>query len=183
MDWPADRVERRPLNELIPAARNSRTHSDEQVAQIAASIKEWGWTVPVLIDESGELIAGHGRVLAAKTLGLDTVPVMTATGWSDAKKRAYLIADNKLPLNAEWDSTLLKLELAELKKADFDLGLMGFDKHEIALMLKDVTAQDTSPQLTDMKYSVVVRCDDELHQTELLDRFETEGLKCQALIS
>jgi ParB-like chromosome segregation protein Spo0J len=99
--WPADKVERRPIAKLIPAARNARTHSDEQVAQIAASIKEWGWTVPVLCDEDGVLIAGHGRVLAARQLGLTDVPVMTATGWSDAKKRAYLIADNKLPLNAD----------------------------------------------------------------------------------
>jgi len=124
--WPADKVRRRPIPELIPAARNARTHSEEQVAQIAASIKEWGWTVPVLVDEAGGIIAGHGRVLAARKLGLDTVPVMVAAGWPEAKKRAYLIADNKLPLNADWDLDLLKLELGELKDSDFDLSLIGF---------------------------------------------------------
>ncbi len=121
MKWPADKVERRPIAQLIPAARNARTHSDEQVAQIAASIREWGWTVPVLCDEAGILIAGHGRVLAARQLGLTDVPVITATGWSEAKKRAYLLADNKLPLNAAWDFDLLKLELGELRDSDFDL--------------------------------------------------------------
>ena len=98
MEWPADKVERRPLASLIPSARNARTHSDAQVAQIAASIREWGWTMPILVDEAGTIIAGHGRVLAAARLGLDAVPVMVARGWSDAQKRAYLIADNKLGL-------------------------------------------------------------------------------------
>src|ERR1700682_3760950 len=129
--WPADKVERRPIAELIPAARNARTHSEEQVVQIAASIKEWGWTVPVLIDEGGSLIAGHGRVLAARKLGLVDVPVMIATGWSDAKKRAYLIADNKLTLNGEWDLAALKIELAELREADFDIDLTGFSLDEL----------------------------------------------------
>jgi ParB-like chromosome segregation protein Spo0J len=101
-DWPADQVERRSVSALVPYARNARTHSDEQVAQIAASIREWGWTVPVLIDEDGGLIAGHGRVLAARNLGLAEIPVMVATGWSEAQKRAYVLADNKLVLNAGW---------------------------------------------------------------------------------
>jgi ParB-like chromosome segregation protein Spo0J len=126
-NWPADKVSRRPVAALIPAARNARTHSDEQVTQIAASIEEWGWTVPVLVDEAGGIIAGHGRILAAKQLGIDTAPVMVASGWSDTKKRAYLIADNKLPLNAAWDPELLKLDLQDLKDNDFDLGLTGFE--------------------------------------------------------
>src|SRR3954466_4300566 len=99
-EWPADAVERRPVSSLTPYARNARTHSDAQVAQIAGSICEWGWTVPVLVDESGMLIAGHGRVLAARKLGLSEIPVMVARGWSEAQKRAYVIADNKLALNA-----------------------------------------------------------------------------------
>jgi ParB-like chromosome segregation protein Spo0J len=104
--WPADAVERRPLASLVPAARNARTHSDEQVAQIAASIGEWGWTVPVLVDEAGTIIAGHGRVLAAAKIGLSDVPVMVARGWTDAQKRAYVIADNKLAENAGWDEAV-----------------------------------------------------------------------------
>ena len=101
--WPADRVERWPVAKLVPNARNARTHSDEQVAQLAASIEEWGWTIPVLVDEAAGIIAGHGRVMAAHRLGIEDVPVMVAAGWSDAKKRAYMLADNKLTLNAEWD--------------------------------------------------------------------------------
>ena len=103
--WPADQVERRALASLIPYARNARTHSDDQIGQLAASIREWGWTMPVLVDESGMIIAGHGRVLAAGRLGMGDVPVMVARGWSDAQKRAYVIADNG------WDDVLLKLRL------------------------------------------------------------------------
>ena len=113
-EWPADKVERWPLDRLVPYARNARTHSDAQVAQIAGSIREWGWTKPVLVDENG-IIAGHGRVLAARKLGLTEVPVMVARGWSEAQKRAYVIADNKLALNAGWDEELLRLELADLQ--------------------------------------------------------------------
>ena len=130
-DWPADKVERRPVAGLVPYARNARTHSEEQVAQIAASIRQWGWTMPVLVDERDEIIAGHGRVLAAQRLGLVTIPVMVARGWTDNQKRAYVIADNKLTLNAGWDDALLTLELGDLKDAGFDLGLTGFVDGEI----------------------------------------------------
>ena len=98
--WPVDKIERKPVSDLLPYARNARTHSDEQVAQIAASIREWGWTMPVLADEDGMIIAGHGRLMAAQKLGIDDVPVMTAVGWSDAQKKAYTLADNKLAENA-----------------------------------------------------------------------------------
>jgi hypothetical protein len=127
-EWPADAVERRALSELIPYARNSRTHSDAQVAQIAASIREWGWTMPVLIDENGNVIAGHGRLLAAQKLGLLDVPCMTANGWSEAKRRAYVIADNKIALNAGWDVDLLKIELEEIRDIGFDIELTGFSE-------------------------------------------------------
>jgi ParB-like chromosome segregation protein Spo0J len=125
--WPADQVERRPIAGLLPSARNARTHSPEQIAQIAASITRWGWTTPVLIDEAGGIIAGHGRVLAAAQLGLVDVPTVTARGWAETEKRAYLLADNKLALNAGWDPELLRLELGELRGLDFDLGLIGFE--------------------------------------------------------
>lgn len=125
--WPADAIERRKVSALIPYARNARTHSDAQVAQIAASIREWGWTNPVLIDADGGLIAGHGRVLAARKLGIEDVPCMIATGWSDAQKRAYILADNQLALNAGWEKTLLGGELQDLKAEGFDLALVGFD--------------------------------------------------------
>ena len=108
-------IEIRSIDDITPYARNSRTHSDEQVAQIAASIREFGWTTPILIDEEGSVICGHGRLLAARKLGQAEVEVIVARGWSDAKKRAYVIADNKLALNAGWDMELLALELADLK--------------------------------------------------------------------
>ena len=130
--WPADAIERRPLASLVPYARNARTHSDEQIAQLAASITEWGWTMPILVDEGGMIIAGHGRVLAAARLGIGEVPVMIARGWSDAQKRAYVLADNKLTLNAGWDDGLMRLEISDLAGMGFDIPLMGFDAEEIA---------------------------------------------------
>lgn len=126
-DWPADKVERRAVSSLVPYAKNARTHSAGQIEQIAASIRQWGWTMPCLVDEVGELIAGHGRLLAAQSLGLAEVPVMVASGWTEAQKRAYRLADNQLALNAEWDSKALGLELGALKEGGFDLGLVGFD--------------------------------------------------------
>ena len=137
--WPADKVERRNVADLIPYARNSRTHSAEQVSQIAASIKEWGWTVPVLIEPEGGLIAGHGRILAAQKLGIKDVPCMVAEGWTDAQKKAYVIADNKLALNAGWDDAMLKVEMGELDALDFDLSLTGFGADELAAFFVEET--------------------------------------------
>jgi DNA modification methylase len=128
------------LDSLIPYARNSRTHSDEQVAQIAASIREFGFTNPVLIGAESDIIAGHGRILAARKLGLDEVPCIRLGHLSESQKRAYVIADNKLALNAGWDEELLKIELASLRDDDgFDLDLTGFSSDELAALLADVT--------------------------------------------
>lgn len=145
VDWPADSVERRAVSSLVPYARNARTHSAEQVSQIAASIREWGWTTPVLIDEAGGIIAGHGRVLAAQKLGIGEIPVMVARGWSEAQKRAYVLADNKLALNAGWDVDLLRVEFGDLQAMDFDLGLTGFSADEIGIYLAEKTAGLTDP--------------------------------------
>jgi DNA modification methylase len=150
-EWPADNVTRRKVSELIPYARNSRTHSDEQVAQIAASISEWGFTNPVLLDPDDGIIAGHGRLLAAKKLGLDDVPCMVAEGWTEAQKRAYVIADNKLALNAGWDNEMLAVEFAELEAFDFDLALTGFDADEIEALKplelnEGLTDEDAVPE-------------------------------------
>jgi DNA modification methylase len=133
--WPADRVERRALDALVPYAKNARTHSAAQVAQLAASVRQWGWTIPVLVDEAGGIIAGHGRVLAAKQLGLTEVPVMIARGWTEAQKRAYVIADNRLALGAGWDNDLLRVELGDLRAGGFDLGLTGFALPELDVLL------------------------------------------------
>jgi ParB-like nuclease domain len=140
--WPVERVERRAIDSLFPYARNARTHTDEQVAQIAASIQEWGWTMPVLIDDAGQIIAGHGRVLAARQLGISDVPVMIARGWTDAQKQAYVIADNKLTLNSGWNEKLLRLEAAELKSLGFDMKLVGFSELELGTLFG--TAVDAS---------------------------------------
>jgi DNA modification methylase len=141
--WPADAVERRPVASLVPYARNARTHSPEQVGQVAASIREWGWTVPVLVDEASNIIAGHCRVLAAQRLGLTEVPVMVARGWSEAQKHAYVIADNKLALNAGWDEELLRIELGELRGLGADLGLTGFGELELDALFAG--ANDSGP--------------------------------------
>ena len=117
---------------LVPYIRNSRTHSAEQVAQIAASIREFGFTNPLLIDDQGGIIAGHGRLLAAQKLGFDEVPAITLQGLSDAQKKAYVIADNKLALNAGWDDEMLRVEFMELQEMGFDLELTGFSLDEIA---------------------------------------------------
>jgi ParB family transcriptional regulator, chromosome partitioning protein len=132
-------IEQVSIEALIPYARNSRTHSDAQVAQIAASIKEFGFTNPVLIDEDGGIIAGHGRTLAARKLGLDEVPCLRLAYLSEAQKKAYIIADNKLALNAGWDDEMLKVELSELKELDFDLSLIGFDADELQKLVEDVS--------------------------------------------
>jgi len=143
---PADKVEQWPIEKLVPYAKNSRTHSEDQIAQLAASIKEWGFTSAILVDEDGGIIAGHGRVMAARKLGLASLPVMVAAGWSEAQKRAYVIADNKLALNAGWDNELLALELAELDGLGFDVELTGFSDEEIkALMPVEVTEGLTDP--------------------------------------
>lgn len=130
-EWPADHVERRQVGNLIPYARNARTHSDAQISQLAAAIREWGWTVPILIAEDGTIIAGHGRVMAAQKLGLADVPVMVARGWSEAQKRAYVLADNRLAMDAGWDEAMLAIELGDIKSAEFDLSLTGFDIGEL----------------------------------------------------
>jgi hypothetical protein len=147
--WPADQVERRAIATLIPHARNARTHSDAQIAQIAASIREWGWTIPVLVDEEGTIIAGHGRVLAGLQLGLSDVPTMTARGWSDAKRRAYMLADNKLALNAGWDDDLLRSELADLMECGMPGELLGFDDDELGQLLGDLDDRHGSGALMD----------------------------------
>jgi ParB-like chromosome segregation protein Spo0J len=145
MTNPADKVERWSIDKLIPYARNARTHSDEQIGQIAASIKEWGWTTPILVDETGGIIAGHGRTLAAQRLKMTEVPVMVAKGWSETKKRAYVIADNKIALNSGWDDELLKLELHALDEADYSLDMTGFSADELTEVMFGKLIDPESP--------------------------------------
>ena len=144
----------RKVEDLIPYARNSRTHSDAQVAQIAASVREFGWTNPVLVDGENGIIAGHGRVLAARKLGMEEVPCIELAGLSDTQRRAYIIADNKLVLNAGWDDELLALELGELGDLGFDLSLTGFTQDEIDALTPEqlqegLTDDDAVPEVQD----------------------------------
>ena len=139
------KIKQTPIDELIPYALNSRTHSDEQVAQIAASIKEFGFNNPVLLDKENGIIAGHGRVLAARKLGLKEIPTIELSHLTDTQRKAYVIADNKLALNAGWDMELLSLEMGDLRDEGFDLSLIGFNDDELANMFVDKTEGLTDP--------------------------------------
>jgi ParB-like chromosome segregation protein Spo0J len=147
----------RIVEDLIPYARNSRTHSDAQIAQIAASIKEFGWRTSILVDGDNGIIAGHGRVLAARKLGLTEVPTVDGSDMSETQKKAYLIADNKIALNAGWDEELLMLEIEDLKSLDLDISLLAFDPSEIQENKIDYSIledSDIDSQLDDMAKGV-----------------------------
>lgn len=150
----------RNTKDLIPYANNSRTHSDEQVNQVASSMKEFGFTNPVLIDEQGGVIAGHGRIMAAKKLGIDDVPCIELVGLTEAQKKAYVIADNQLALNSGWDLDMLKLELESLNELDFDIDLLGFDDDFLDGLLEEepeegLTDEDAVPELPEKPVSVL----------------------------
>jgi site-specific DNA-methyltransferase (adenine-specific) len=131
-------IQQKQIKDLIPYINNSRTHSDKQVAQIAASIKEFGWTNPILVDGDNGIIAGHGRLLAARKLNMDTVPVIELAHLSENQKKALIIADNKLALNSDWDTELLMLELQELNGDDYDLSILGFNQDELNALLNPI---------------------------------------------
>ena len=130
-------IQEKLVSELIPYVNNSRTHSDEQVAQIAASIKEFGWTNPILIDGDNGIIAGHGRLMAARKLGHDKVPTIELKDLTETQKKAYIIADNRLALNAGWDNELLTIELNDLLADGFTLNVLGFDVDELQKLLDE----------------------------------------------
>lgn len=146
--WPAERIERVPLSRLVPYPRNARIHTDGQVEQLAASIKRFGFTNPVIIDKKGEIIAGHGRAMAARHLGLEEVPAVTIDEgeWSEDDKRAYRIWDNQSALISTWDDELLRLDVQELKLQEYDLQLLGFPAAYLGVMLdgwsSDVNVRD-----------------------------------------
>ena len=140
------KIETLPTDKLIPYARNTRTHSEAQVAQIAGSIREFGFTNPILIDAENGIIAGHGRVMAAQKLGLDKVPCIRLGHLTETQRRAYIIADNKLALNAGWDEEMLGIELAALREDDFDLNLLGFDGFAIEQFLNQPERNEEAPE-------------------------------------
>lgn len=169
------------IEDLIPYARNSRTHSDSQVAQIAASIREFGFTNPVLIDDKDGIIAGHGRVLAARKLKLDEVPCIRLSHLTEAQKKAYVIADNKLALNSGWDEELLKLEIDELQEVNFDLSLLGFDDIELSKIYDEEIEEEK--ELKEESYleifNIIIECKDEEEQEKIFNRLDSEGYKCR----
>jgi len=153
-------LERLGTSVLIPYINNSRTHSDEQVNQVAASIKEFGFTNPILIDEDSGIIAGHGRLMAAKKIGLDEVPCIRMIGLTESQKKAYVIADNQLALNSGWDLDMLKLELQSLEEMDFDVDLLGFDDDFLDGLLEPeiadgLTDEDDCPEPPEKPVSVL----------------------------
>ena len=147
----ARRIEIWPTDRLVPYGKNARTHSAEQIAQIAASIVEFGFVNPVLVDTNAGIIAGHGRLLAARKLGLPEVPVVVLDHLSETQRRAYIIADNKLAINAGWDEQILASELRELEREGTDLALIGFSDEELEALLEDGDApsQDVADEVPD----------------------------------
>ena len=176
------KIETVPTADLIPYAMNSRTHSADQVGQIAASIKEFGFTNPVLIDADNGIIAGHGRLLAAQKLKLQEVPCIRLGHLTDAQKRAYVIADNKLALNAGWDEDALKAELNRLQEEDFDIGLTGFSQKEIEKMMEEVEEEEEpevefSDDLMLAHNYVVLYFDNDLDWQVAIDKFKLKNVK------
>lgn len=185
-------IEHWPIERLIPYARNPRTHTDEQVAQIAASIAEFGWTNPVLVGADGVIIAGHARVMAARKLGMAEIPVIVLDHLSEAQRRALVIADNRLALNAGWDEEMLRVEIDALRDDDFNLDLLGFDASELDALFADTEApapgntdEDAAPEPPESAVTVQgdvwllgdhrLLCGDSL-QTEVVEKVLAGGL-------
>lgn len=177
------KIEQRAVANLIPYASNSRTHSDAQVAQIAASIREFGWTNPILIDGENTIIAGHGRLLAARKLGMESVPAIVLDHLTKAQQRALVIADNQLALNAGWDMDMLKAEIEDLKLEDFDLGLLGFDDKFLDGLFDETLPemQEAEEQTVDAVFEVAVTCSSEEEQERVFEMMTAEGLQCRIL--
>ncbi len=172
----------RKVSDLIPYVNNSRVHDEEQIIQICSSIKEFGFTNPVLIDESNGIIAGHGRLMAAKKLNLKTVPCIVLAGLSEAQKKAYIIADNAIPLNASWDMEKLALEVDALQAEDFDLSLLGFKDDFMVSLFDDqepVPEQKPNGEEYTEIFNILVECENEAHQQEIYDELTQKGLKCR----
>lgn len=173
----------RNIDDLIPYARNARTHSPEQVAKIASSIKEFGFLNPVIISKDGGILAGHGRVLAAKKLGLKSVPCVEEDHLTETQKRAYILADNRLALDAGWDEEMLKLEMFDLSK-EVDLNMLGFNEKEISSILSIEQEEEIKiPDEIDYKneLEIIITCETEEEQESLFNEFKERGLKCRVL--
>ena len=171
------------IEKLIPYARNSRTHSDDQVAQIAASIKEFGWTNPILVDGEAGIIAGHGRLAAARKLGLKKIPVIELSHLSPTQKKALIIADNKLALNAGWDNDMLALEFEELNIEGFDLDLLGFDENEINKLNENENYDNEIKDVKDdgNRNLLLIETISEIELQKLFDELNERGFQCKIM--
>ena len=175
--------------DLIPYANNSRVHSDEQVNQIAASIKEFGFLNPIIIDGDNGIIAGHGRVMAANKLGVKELPCVDASHLTEAQRKAYVIADNKLALNAEWDFDLLKIEIESLQEGDFKLDLLGFDVDELngILGFDDIAEEDEEESEQDYEdkykeqYGVIIMCKSAEEQEKIFNKMQQNGYEVKVV--
>lgn len=172
-------IEKISVDKLIPYANNARTHSDEQVAQIAASIREFGFNNPVLIAEDDTIIAGHGRVMAARKLNLSEVPCLRLNHLTPTQRKAYILADNKLALNAGWDVDLLRLEIQDLMNEKFAIELTGFDLQELAKILDNQEDLELNEEKYSEVFNVIVECSDENEQEKIFNRLDSEGYKCR----
>jgi len=177
------KIETRLVADLIPYAANSRTHSDAQVAQIAASIKEFGWTNPILIDDDNTIIAGHGRLLAARKLGMEEVPAIILDHLTKAQQRALVIADNQLALNAGWDMDMLKAEIEDLSLESFNLDLLGFDDKFLDSLNADAFEETriAEEQSVEAVFEIAVTCANEEEQEKVYQILTEQGLKCRVL--
>jgi ParB-like chromosome segregation protein Spo0J len=176
-------IERVATADLIPYANNARTHSDAQVAQIAGSIRAFGFNNPVLIDEHSTIIAGHGRVMAAHKLALPDVPCVRLSHLNDAQKRAYILADNKIALNSGWDADLLRVEFERLSDEKFDVSLIGFDEKELAAMfnLNDDDGSDDESPVDEQRNLLLVECSGERELQTLFEEMKKRGFECKVM--
>ena len=168
--------------ELLAYFNNSRTHSDAQIDQIVASIEQFGWTNPILVDGKNGVIAGHGRLLAAIKMEMEQVPTIDLAHLTDIQKRAYIIADNKIALNASWDELTLASELNDMQ--EFDLSLLGFTDDELERYLKENANDEDNGKEHDFgqSYEIIVECASEYEQRQILEEFTARGLKCKSLL-
>lgn len=179
-----DTIVLRDIDDLLPYAGNARTHSKKQITQIAASIREFGFVNPVLISDDGGIIAGHGRVMAAQKLGLDHVPTIALGHLSEAQRKALVLADNRIALSAGWDEELLAVELTGIRDLGMDVDVIGFSEAELNRAFGGSSKGGRGDeQLGDMTYRIVVECENEQQQHDLLERLEAEGLTVKALMT
>jgi ParB-like chromosome segregation protein Spo0J len=168
---------------LIPYINNARTHSESQINQIAASIKEFGFRNPILVDGENGIIAGHGRVMAAKKLGLTTIPYIDCSDLTEAQKKAYIIADNKIALNAGWDEELLKLELEDIEVSDIDMELLGFSDEELKRLIGVEDADTEEGEITDdgNRNLLLVEFINESELQKIFEELKERGFECKIM--